>query len=391
MPILSQGGCLKSLFVTEEELIDRFTGQELWLWGCNSTAKLGDNTSINRSSPVQTISGGTDWKSVSIGGCHSAGIKTDGTLWLWGQGACGILGNSSTIDRSSPVQTISGGNNWKNVSLGTIHSAAIKSDGTLWIWGSGGVGALGTNDTISRSSPVQTISGGTNWKGVSLGANTSAAIKTDGTLWLWGSGGNGQLGTGNRTSVSSPVQTISGGNNWKSISLSTGTPHAVAIKTDGTLWSWGRNADGQVGVSGTTEQLFPTQTIAGGNNWKFASAGCYSSAAIKTDGTLWLWGTGDNGRLGNNSLSDVSSAVQTVAGGNNWRSVSTFVRHTAAIKTDGTLWIWGSGGGGVLGTNDTINRSSPVQTISGGTNWRTVCAGGVATTGQTAATCVTEF
>ena len=204
------------------------------------------------SSPVQTVAQGGVWlqedyddafiKSFNVSGCHSAAIKTDGTLWLWGENSNGRLGDNTIVDKSSPVQTIAQGNNWKQTYLGYQHSSAIKTDGTLWLWGRNSSGRLGDNTQTDRSSPVQTISQGNNWKQVSLGNDHSAAVKTDGTLWLWGDKANGILGD-DQTTVhqSSPVQTVSQGNNWKQVSL--GYQHSAAVKTDGTLWLWGLSDD----------------------------------------------------------------------------------------------------------------------------------------------------
>jgi alpha-tubulin suppressor-like RCC1 family protein len=138
---------------------------------------LGDNSTIDKSSPVQTISQGTNWKQVASGGRNVGAIKTDGTLWVWGFNNSGQLGINSTIDQSSPVQTVTTGTNWKQVGLGCCHSAAIKTDGTLWLWGTGTNGILGNNSTLDRSSPVQTVTTGTDWKQVSLGNAHSAAIR----------------------------------------------------------------------------------------------------------------------------------------------------------------------------------------------------------------------
>ena len=176
---------------------------------------------------MQTIAAGTNWKQVSCGGYHTVAIKTDGTLWLWGDNSNGQLGDSTIADRSSPVQTIAGGTSWKQVSCGARHSAAIKTDGTLWTWGDNGAGQLGDNTITNRSSPVQTIAAGTNWKQVSCSYSNMAAIKTDGTLWTWGNNGGGQLGDNSTTRKSSPVQTIAGGTNWKQASC--GQTHAAAI------------------------------------------------------------------------------------------------------------------------------------------------------------------
>ena len=346
----------------------------LWMWGFANDGRLGDNSLINKSSPVQTASCGTNWRSVSAGAQHSAAIKSDGTLWLWGLGIGGRLGdNTNAVSQSSPVQTLSGGNNWKNVSVGADHTAAIKTDGTLWLWGVNTNGNLGRNSIISASSPVQTISGGTNWQSVSIGSFHSAGIKTDSTLWVWGLGTNGRLGTNDVISRSSPVQTISAGTDWKQVNL--GTQHSAAIKGDGTLWLWGYNGAGRLGTNNIVDASSPVQTISGGTNWRSASIGGYHSAAIKTDGSLWAWGNNTNGRVGDGTATNRSSPVQTIIGGNNWRSLSAGTSHTAAIKADGTLWLWGGNACGQLGINSVVNQSIPIQTISEGNNWRNVSAG----------------
>ena len=259
---------------------------------------------------------------------------------------------------------------------GNLHTAAIKTDGTLWLWGFNNIGQLGNNNVTRQSSPVQTVSGGTNWKLVFNGGYHSAAIKTDGTLWLWGNGADGQLGDNTAVRKSSPVQTVSGGTNWKSVAC--GRDHTAAIKTDGTLWNWGLNSNGQLGDNSVTHRSSPIQTVAGGTNWKLVSSGYYHTAAIKTDGTLWLWGHNNNGQLGDNTITHRSSPIQTVSGGTNWKSVAGGAGYTAAIKTDGTLWTWGSNNG-QLGDNTTVAKSSPVQTVSGGTNWKLVAGGGLHT------------
>jgi alpha-tubulin suppressor-like RCC1 family protein len=108
-----------------------------------------------------------------------AAIKTDGTLWTWGAGGNGQLGNAAITNRSTPVTTFSGGTNWKQVSFNIGYSAAIKTDGTLWTWGDGGSGKLGNAAITNRSTPVTTFAGGTNWKQVSAGTNTAAVTYDD--------------------------------------------------------------------------------------------------------------------------------------------------------------------------------------------------------------------
>ena len=346
-------------------------------WGLGgTTGQLGDNTITSKSSPVQTIAYGNNWKQVSIRS-HAASIKTDGTLWLWGPNSSGELGDNSAVPKSSPVQTVAFGTNWKQVSTGystttRACTAAIKTDGTLWTWGGNAYGQLGDNTITPRSSPVQTVAFGTNWKQVSAGYNC-AAIKTDGTLWTWGSNDWGQLGDNTITKRSSPVQTIAFGTNWSQVSC--GRFHVAAIKTDGTLWCWGRNSVAQLGDNTTTSRSSPVQTVAFGTNWKQLSCGLNTTTAIKSDGTLWCWGSGTNGQLGDNTITLKSSPVQTVTFATNWKQVSCGANHSAAIKTDGTLWCWGLGTSGQLGDNTATSKSSPVQTVIFGNTWKVVSCG----------------
>jgi alpha-tubulin suppressor-like RCC1 family protein len=288
---LSPDGDLESAFVSDPAIIDQFakTGS-LWSWGRNSGGQLGDGTTTNRSSPVQTVAGGTNWSSVSganqYWGGAAGGIKTDGTLWMWGvngQYYEGRVGDGTTTSRSSPVQIA--GTTWKQVSCGGRHTASIKTDGTLWAWGANNFGGVGDGGTVPKSSPVQTSIGGNNWKVVSVsGYHSTAAIKTDGTLWTWGRYNCVIDADNNATNRYTPAQ--AGGTTWKQVSL--GYVHGGAVKTDGTLWAWGQNAYGNLGDGTRTATYSPVQVP--GTTWKMVSCGTYLTGAIKTDGTLWMWG-----------------------------------------------------------------------------------------------------
>jgi alpha-tubulin suppressor-like RCC1 family protein len=348
---------------------------ELWVWGRGDNGRLGTNNTDTKNTPVTTLSGGTNWKQVSGGYNHTAAIKTDGSLWIWGGNVEVQLGTNDTTQRNTPVTTFAGENNWKQVNASLQYTTAIKTDGTLWVWGRGDNVRLGTNDTTYRSTPVTTFAGGTTWKSVGGGGYHTVAIKTDGSLWTWGAGGNGRLGTNDTTNRSTPVTTFAGGTTWKSVSSGIFAAHTAAIKTDGSLWTWGANGSGQLGDFSTTQRNVPVTTFAGGTTWKQVSTGENHTAAIKTDGSLWTWGAGGNGQLGNFSATDRSTPVTTFAGGNNWKSVDCGGSHTAAIKTDGSLWTWGRNEEGQLGTNDITNRSTPVTTFIGGNDWKSVACG----------------
>jgi alpha-tubulin suppressor-like RCC1 family protein len=371
----SPEGDLENYFATEYWLIDQYVGDTLWGWGYGAFfGLLADNIGAHRSTPITTFAGGTNWKSISAGGLHAAAIKTDGTLWTWGAGSLGRLGTNDATNRFTPVTTFAGGTNWKQVSNSStaVHNAAIKTDGTLWIWGLND-SRLGNNTTSNRSTPVTTFSGGTNWKQVATGYRTTTAIKTDGTLWIWGNNSYQALGVNDNSNRPTPVTTFAGGTNWKQVAC--GRDFSSAIKTDGTLWTWGQNNYGQLGDNTTTNRLTPVTTLVGGTNWKQVACGSFHTTAIKTDGTLWTWGRNSYGQLGINlagTTNGRSTPVTTFSGGTNWKQVACGYWQVISLKTDGTLWVWGRNLEGQMGTNDTNNRSTPVTTFAGGTNWKQV-------------------
>lgn len=344
----------------------------LWGWGYNSYGIIGDGTIICRSSPVQIP--GTSWLKLSSQR-HSHGIKSDGTLWAWGAGSGGRLGDNSTISKCSPNQIP--GTTWLCVTNGVRDGFAIKSDRTLWAWGNDVAGSLAQGAAPApaqggiypRSSPVQ-IPGNT-WCKVSAGSQVEfvAAVKTDGTLWAWGSGTNGTLAQGTYTHRSSPVQIT--GTGWCDVSA--GGSHGLALKTDGTLWGWGTGTSGQIGDSTLINRLGPGTVQIPGTSWTAIYSSTYSSLARKTDGTLWGWGRNTSpsvggGFLGDNTVIARCSPVQIP--GTTWNEVAMGCESSAARKTDGTVWTWGDGTRGQIGDNATIHRSSPVQVP--GTSWISV-------------------
>jgi alpha-tubulin suppressor-like RCC1 family protein len=383
----SPEGDLEGYFVDEYWLIDQWVGDTLWTCGYNLAGQLGINvggTTTGRTTPVTTLAGGTNWKQVAVGDVFVSSIKSDGTLWIWGRNTWGQLGINAADSRSTPVTTFAGGTNWKQVDCGGNHSAAVKTDGTLWVWGQNYYGQLGINVagiTTGRTTPVTTFAGGTNWKQVSCGPEVIAAIKTDGTLWTWGRNISGILGVNDTNGRTTPVTTFAGGNNWKQVTLgsTSGSNHIAAVKTDGTLWVWGQNGFGQLGNNASGDRLTPVTTFAGGTNWKQVTCVSGNTAAIKTDGTLWVWGQNDFGQLGINvagATTGRTTPVTTFAGGTNWKQVDGSAGQSiGAIKTDGTLWFWGRNEYGQFGVNDTNVRSTPTTALAGGTNWKQVSCG----------------
>lgn len=306
------------------------TDGTLWTWGYNIGGQLGLGNTTQYSSPMQ-VGALTNWSKIAIGyngGFY--GVKTDGTLWSWGLGSLGRLGLGNTTSYSSPKQ-IGALTAWLNVSGGNYYALATKTDGTLWGWGYNGSGNLGQSDTTNRSSPTQ-IGALTNWSKISAGvALTVLAVKTDGTLWGWGNNSYGGLGLGNLTNYSSPKQ-IGALTNWLNVSAS--YTFSVAIKTDGTIWSWGSSNAGQLGLGNTTNYSSPKQ-IGSQTYWTSITSGSGTSscAAIKNDGTIWTWGYNYSGQLGlgDSGYTNRSSPTQVGALAT-WQSASIGSSNMLAIK-----------------------------------------------------------
>ena len=350
-------------------------------WGSDSYGQLGDGTTnANQSSPV-AAAGAYDqsWCTVASGWGNMIGVKTDGTLWTWGSNLCGLLGNGTTTNRSSPGTTIGGGNTWCQVDTAIRHSAAVKTDGTLWTWGRNTGGYLGDLTVVNRSSPGTTAGGGSNWQQVSLGRYHSTAIKDDGTLWTWGLNNCGQLGDGTTTARSSPGTTAGGGTNWCFVNTSLAT--TAAIKCDGTLWLWSSNELGALGNNSTLIQSSPVTTSGGGTTWCTASVGSGHSVAVKCDGSIWTWGWNSSGQLGDGTVTGRCSPGTTAGGGTNWCSVDAGGTVTGAVKTDGTLWMWGINNSGQLGDNSGLNRCSPTNPVGSICTWCSVAVGDNQTAG----------
>jgi len=322
------------------------TDGTLYCWGYNYYGQLGDNTTNNKKEPVQEYSKSVSWESVSVRNNHTCGIKFNGTLWCWGYNRYGRLGDNTTTERDYPVQEYSE-SIWESVSVGENHTCGVKTDGTLWCWGYNGYGQLGDGTTISKKVPVQENSNSINWESVSAGALHSCGVKTNGTLYCWGYNGNGMLGNGTNVNSNVPVQEDSVSTTW--VSVSVGREHTCGVKTDGTLWCWGKNLDGQLGDNTTTDKDIPVQEYSQSTSWESVSAGRNHTCGVKTDGDLWCWGKNSYGQLGDNTIIDSYIPVRESSRSSNWESVSSGGYHTCGIKTDDSLYCWGEHKYGQLG------------------------------------------
>jgi alpha-tubulin suppressor-like RCC1 family protein len=261
----------------------------LWAWGDNTSGQLGIGNTTGQTVPVEVGSG---YASVAAGFDFAAAVKTDGTLWVWGGNVLGQLGTGDTVSHATPVQVARLGNGVTAVAAGDRHTLAVKADGTLWAWGSNGSGQLGTGGTSlqPQTTPVQVVQVGNGLASVAAGSFHTVAVKADGTLWTWGTGFAGQLGTGDTVDHPTPVQVGSGFS-----SAAAGSVHTLAVKADGTLWAWGDNGSGQLGTGDKTQRAVPVQV---GSGFTSVSTAEEHTAALKADGSIWTWGNNLEGQLG---------------------------------------------------------------------------------------------
>lgn len=358
----------------------------LFSWGFQDT--LAPNLGLgavltSRSSPTQ-VGGAGQWNSVN----GSIAIKYDGTMWVWGNNTAGTSGKNIYSDPeagpffSSPVQV--GSDTWLRVYSSMEFPQrrfAINTNNKLFAWGSNASGVLGINapggGTVYRSSPVQV--GTSDWLAVSFGAGSehTLGIMSDGTLWSWGRNQYGQLGinsSGFSTYRSSPVQ-VDATYRWASVATS--TEASFAIRNDGTLWSWGTNVNGLLGrnLETTASPASSPVQVGTGTNWLMVVSAYSRVAALKTDGTLWTWGNNTNGELGLNDRVSRSSPVQ-VGAATDWGFIVGSGRQSnnegllVARKTNNSIWAWGYNGYGTINA-DKLNRSSPTQ-IGSATDWSSI-------------------
>lgn len=246
-------------------------------------------------------------------------------------------------------------------------------NGRLWMFGLNTYGQLGDNSITPRSSPVQIAAGGTDWNQVSTGGGHAVAIKDDMSLWTWGKNNVGQLGDSTVVHKSTPVTTTAGGSTW--IKCAAGYDFTIGLKDGGVLWAWGQNDQNQLGDTTTTPRSSPVRTETE-LIWKTCSAGFSHAAAIAEDNSIWCWGSNSYGECGiGNSFASVPQPAQIFTGGNNWTHVACGKFFTAALKSDGTVWAWGLNNKGQFGNNTLTSNATPTKTVLTAENWQNITAG----------------
>jgi alpha-tubulin suppressor-like RCC1 family protein len=342
-------------------------GDFTYVWGGYNQGQAG-NDGVNFI--YQPTRLGTDtWISLGMAAGSSLGIKSNNTLWAWGSNTDGVLGLNIPVAeiRQTPVQ-VGALSDWAQVSVGSDLVIALKTNGTLWGWGTNNSGQVGDNAKTNRSSPVQ-IGALSNWAQVAANVTVAGAVKTDNTLWMWGYGFEGSIGNNSNASVSSPVQI--GAAVWSKLALGPFEYSVLALRTDGTLWGWGPNSNGELAQGDRVRRSSPVQ-IGSDSDWADVVVTTSGSVfAIKTSGALWAWGHNANATLGLNVVDQARSSPVQVGALSDWAQIGGAGFNALAVKTDGTLWSWG---GSISPANKVLAVSSPVQ-IGSAINWSSVFTG----------------
>lgn len=348
----------------------------VWGWGYNSRHAFDDTTARTFLTPVHAsyLSGVVGLSAFD----QVLALKGDGTVWAWGNNQDGQT-RSATYASSVPAR-VKGISAATAVAAGASHSVALKSDGTVWSWGTNDFGQFGDGTSSTNISPsISQAKGVTNAKVISVYAYYTLALLKDGTVMGWGNNQRGQLGT--VTYDLCPY----GGSQWncsklpvkipnldKVISIGTGRDHALALRSDGTVWAWGQNSGGELGDETTTNSRTP-KPVPSLSGVIAIAVGSSHNLALKSDGTVWAWGINDKGQLGY-STTDIckgtlfgdrpcSKLPKRVSDLSEVAAISGGSGHSLALKTDGSVWAWGFGYYGQLGNNSQSDSAVPLRVV----------------------------
>ena len=338
-------------------------------WGANTGRQLADGTTTNRPLPVAT-GGITGVTAISVGSNFTLARLSDGRVAAWGSPQSGRLGNGATGPTPTWPVFATGITTAVAVDAGDTFGLVLLADGTLRGFGFNNHGQIGDGTSgTDRLTPVA-VSGLTSVAGVSAGGSFSLAVTTDGTAWSWGTNQSGQLGTGNTTGRTSPGAVV-GLSGVTAVAAAGGTSYFLL--SDGTVRSVGRHNNGfgltgMLGDGSTVLQSTTPVTVTGLTSIVQIAAGLNHGLVLKGDGTVWTWGENGLGQLGVGHTIDSSVPVQ-VGGLPPIAAVGAGQSHSFAIGTDGSVWAWGENTQYQLGDASATNRLLPVQIAAAGMGW----------------------
>lgn len=332
----------------------------LWGWGYGGQGTLGNNSAVSVCSPVSICGTIKTFCKISVGRFNGFAIDKDGTVWGWGAGSFGGLGNNSTIVRSTPVSVCGQKKTFCEIAGSQYAGGAIDKYGQVWGWGYNTFGGLGNNSTVSRSTPVSVCGVKKTFCKIS-GANSAfRVIDKYGQIWGWGNNGNGQLGINVAfDSKSTPVSVC--GSKKTFCHIAAGNAHTLSIDKYGQVWAWGNGNGGRLGNNSTSQMLTPVSLCGAKKTFCKITAGQTNGFAIDKYGQVWGWGYGSNGQLGDNTLLGKCTPVSLGGTKKTFCEIGVGSNFTLGLEYTGQLWAWGSNSNGQLGINQQINKCTPIS------------------------------
>ncbi|MFJ9521113.1 RCC1 domain-containing protein [Kitasatospora sp. NPDC101801] len=358
-------------------------------WGQNASGQLGDGTKVNRQTPVSVVGmSGVELTTIAAGGTGTNGfaltLLANGTVEAWGKNDKGQLGNGTAEDSSVPG-LVAGLGGVEAIAAGGSHALALLKDGTVKAWGNNKEGELGNGTVVDAKLPV-TVAGLDDVKAIAAGDTFSMALLKDGTVKTWGNNKDGQLGTTPRPAKSTdPVPTVfvppAATPRTTALTvpelttvkgIATGASHALALLADGTVMSWGLNANGQLGDDTTATKPYPVPVLEL-KNVTTLSAGASHTIALLQDHTLRGWGLNANGQVGDGTVTQRTTSVPLV-GLTGVLAIASGAAHNLAVLGDGTVQAWGNNAAGQLGDGTLTQSPTPVQVLAKSGNVSIVAA-----------------
>ena len=367
---------------------------DVWTFGKNEHGAIGNGSSADRVVPVR-LSGLPRVREVAAGGAHTLAVGLDGSLWSWGANNSGRLGSPcfplkqfapAQIERVEPLRDDpaptecpdqatpnSEDFDFVAVTAGSVHSVALDSEGKVWTWGDNKSGALGLGDAVDRYRPTQIPTNDTfnNIIAIAAGDAYTVALKHDGSVFVWGYNAYGQLGTGDKANRYEPTLVSikdQNDNDQIVVAIATGYDHTLALTEDGTVWSWGWNKHGQLGIDNKIDQTAPVKISAFDNDTSAKvvsiAGGYYQSAAVKSDGTVWSWGLGYHHSSGEDKQRTIQTQPVQVVDLPDAVAVKAGESMTVVRLHDGSLMSWGEDDHGQLGHGTKIATGHADQHIS---------------------------
>lgn len=337
----------------------------VWCWGENTDGQLGDGTTEHRTVPIP-VKGITDVTAIALGAGHTIALKSDGTVWAWGYNADGQLGDGTTTNSMIPqqVKDLSG---IILVAAGSLHSLALRNDGTVWGWGQNKYGQLGDGTTINSARPLR-VTGISDVVALSPGMNLTVVLKNDGSVWAWGAAVELYDEESRISSIMNLTYDGFTPTKVKGLSsvIAVGTSdETIALKKDGTVWALDNyHYVFQTVSEKSTPVISAPVQVKGLSGIILVAAELGHTLALKSDGTVWAWGTNIVGQLGDGTTNKRTTPAQVI-GLFDVVSVKTGRGHSLALKKDGTVWSWGHNHLGQLGDGTTTQRNTPVPVRTG--------------------------